>query len=84
MLGGGDLSIESRLFFRNICHFEANLTFKSDFQSYFTFRKSSLTSPELEGGGEVLRSESRMIVDQLENSLESRKCQKPGGATILD
>ena len=51
VLGGGDLSIESRLFLRNICHFEANLTFKSDFQSYFTFKKSSLTSPELEGGG---------------------------------
>ena len=51
MLGGGDLSIESRLFLRNICHFEANLTFKSDFESYFTFKKSSLTSPEMDGGG---------------------------------
>ena len=33
----------------------------------------------MDGGGEVLRSESRMFVDQLENSLESRKCQKGGG-----
>ena len=51
VLGGGDLSIESRLFLRNICHFEANLTFKSDFQSYFTFKKSSLMSPEMDWGG---------------------------------
>ena len=81
-MGGGDLSIESRLFWRNICHFGANLTFKSDFESYFTFKKTSLTSPEMDGGGEVLRSESRMFVDQLENSLESRKCQKGGGINL--
>ena len=37
-LGGGCLSIESRVFFTNICHFiEANLPFKSDFESNFTF-----------------------------------------------
>ena len=36
----------------------------------------------MDGGGEVLRSESRMFVDQLENSLESRKCQKGGGINL--
>ena len=77
-MGGGDLSIESRLFWRNICHFGANLTFKSDFESYFTFKKPHLRVQKWMGG-EVLRSESRMFVDQLENSLESRKCQKGGG-----
>ena len=79
--GGGDLSIESRLFWRNICHFGANLTFKSDFESYFTFKKPHLRVQKWMGG-EVLRSESRMFVDQLENSLESRKCQKGGGINL--
>ena len=50
-LGGGDLSIESRLFWRNICHFGANLTFKSDFESYFTFKKPHLRVQKWMGGG---------------------------------
>ena len=49
-LGGRGLSIESRNFLRNICHFQSNLPFKSDFESHFTFKNLSLNSPEMEGG----------------------------------
>ena len=50
-LGGRGLSIESRNFLRNICHFQSNLPFKSDFESHFTFKNLSLNSPEMAGGG---------------------------------
>ena len=86
MLGGGDLSIESRLFLRNICHYQANLPFKSDFESHFTFKIFSLNSPEMEGGGGVLRPESRLLVEGPEgqtesrlHTLQSRNSQKGGG-----
>ena len=39
-LGAGGLSIESRLFFRNVCHYQANLPFKSDFESNFFYSVS--------------------------------------------
>ena len=49
-VGGRGLSIESRNFLRNICHFQSNLPFKSDFESHFTFKNFSLNSPEMDGG----------------------------------
>ena len=49
-MGGRGLSIKSRLFFMNICHYQANLPIKSDFESHFTFENVSLKSPEMEGG----------------------------------
>ena len=85
-MGGRGLSIESRLFLRNICHYQANLPFKSDFESHFTFKNFSLNSPEMEGGGGVLRPESRLLVEGPEgqtesrlHTLESRNSQKGGG-----
>ena len=37
-------------FLRNICHFQANLPFRIDFESHFTLKFLSLNSPEMEGG----------------------------------
>ena len=85
-MGGRGLSIESRHFLRNICHFQSNLPFKSDFESHFTFKNLSLNSPEMEGGGGVLRPESRLLVEgpagrteSRLHTLESRNGQKGGG-----
>ena len=85
-MGGRGLSIESRNFLRNICHFQSNLPFKSDFESHFIFKNFSLNSPEMEGGGGVLRPESRLLVEgpagrteSRLHTLESRNGQKGGG-----
>ena len=84
MLGGGDLSIESRLFLRNICHFEANLTFKSDFESYFNSKKSSLTSPEMDGGGMSSDQSPECLWTSWKTHLSPESAKKGGGSTILD